>query len=147
MNESTKTNNRPPRWFMKLFTRLNVFVYQVSGGRMMNKLAGMPILLVEMTGAKSGKKRTIPLMYVPNGGGFILVASQGGAPKHPVWYHNLVAHPNVQITYGGETKGMVVRQATDDEKSQLWPICCQYYPPYQDYQDSTERNIPLFVCE
>jgi deazaflavin-dependent oxidoreductase (nitroreductase family) len=132
---------------LKLFTRLNVFVYQLSGGRMMNKLAGMPILLVEMTGAKSGKKRTIPLMYVPNGDGFILVASQGGAPKHPVWYHNLVAQPNVQITYGGKTKSMVVRQATDDEKSQLWPICCQYYPPYQDYQDSTERNIPLFVCE
>lgn len=113
----------------------------------MNKLAGMPIMLVEMTGAKSGQKRTIPLMYVPNGDGFLLVASQGGAPKHPVWYHNLVAHPNVKITYGGETKAMKVRRATDDEKAELWPTCCKYYPPYQEYQDRTDRNIPMFICE
>jgi len=114
---------------------------------LMNKMAGMPILLVEMKGAKSGKQRTIPLMYVPNDDGFVLVASQGGAPKNPVWYNNLVAYPDVRITFGGQTKAMRVRRVSDEEKAQLWPVCCEYYPPYQDYQTRTDRNIPVFVCE
>ena len=92
---NTKTGALPPRWVLKLFTKVNVIVYKLTRGRLMNKLSGMPILLVEMKGARSGKKRTIPLMYVPHGDGFLLVASQGGAPKHPVWYHNLVAYPDV----------------------------------------------------
>ncbi len=113
----------------------------------MNQLSGLPILLVEMTGAKSGKARTIPLMYVPNDNGFVLVASQGGAPRHPVWYHNLVAHPKVRITFAGKTKEMVVREVVDQEKAELWKICCRYYPPYQEYQDRTDRVIPVFICE
>ena len=113
----------------------------------MNQLSGMPILLVEMTGVKSGRTRTIPLMCVPNGEGFALVASQGGAPRHPVWYHNLVAKPDVRITYAGQTKEMTVREVFDQEKTEIWEICCQYYPPYQAYQDRTDRKIPVFVCE
>ncbi len=136
----------PPRWLLKLMTKINVFVYRNSGGRWMNKLAGMPILLVEMTGAKSGRIVTIPLMYVPYQDGFVLVASQGGAPKNPVWYHNLVKDPNVRITYDGRTVPMTAKLATDDEKAEVWPICCEYYPPYQEYQDRTERNIPVFIC-
>ena len=149
MNDQKETggDSPPPRWLLKLFTKLNVVVYKLSGGRLMNKLSGMPILLVEMKGAKSGKLRTIPLMYVPNGDGFLLVASQGGAPKHPVWYHNLVAHPDVRITFGGQIKALSVRQASEEEKAQLWPICCEYYPPYADYQTRTDRKIPVFVCE
>lgn len=142
----TGAGGPPPRWVMKLFTRLNVIVYKLSGGRLMNKLAGMPIVLVEMKGARSGKVRTIPLMYVPHDQGFVLVASQGGAPRHPVWYHNLVAHPEVRITYEGKTTDMVARRAGAEEKAQLWPTCVEYYPPYQDYQNLTKRDIPLFVC-
>lgn len=136
----------PPRWLLKLVTKINVFVYKNSNGRCMNKLAGMPILLVEMTGAKSGRTITIPLMYVPYKDGFVLVASQGGAPKHPVWYHNLVKHPAVRITYDGKTTPMTARLATDEEKAEVWPTCCEYYPPYQEYQDRTDRNIPVFIC-
>jgi deazaflavin-dependent oxidoreductase (nitroreductase family) len=149
MSEEVTTNDDapPPRWVLKLFTKVNVIVYKLSAGRWMNKLAGMPILLVEMKGARSGKNRTIPLMYVPHGDGFLLVASQGGAPKHPVWYHNLVAYPDVRITFGGQTKPMKARRVSDEEKAQLWPVCCEYYPPYQDYQDRTGRNIPVFLCE
>ena len=88
----------PPRWLLKLMTKINVFVYKNSGGRRMNKLAGMPILLVEMTGAKSDRTITIPLMHVPYGDGFVLVASQGGAPTHPVWYHNLDKNPQIRVT-------------------------------------------------
>jgi len=141
------TARLPPRWLLKLFTKINVVVYKLSAGRLMNQLSGMPILLVEMTGVKSGRTRTIPLMCVPNGEGFALVASQGGAPRHPVWYHNLVAKPDVRITYAGQTKEMTVREVFDQEKTEIWEICCQYYPPYQAYQDRTDRKIPVFVCE
>tara|TARA_B110000881_G_scaffold169845_1_gene153406 strand:+ start:355 stop:801 length:447 start_codon:yes stop_codon:yes gene_type:complete len=148
MSEQKNTSNDPPpRWVLKLFTKVNVIVYKLTGGRLMGKLSGMPILLVEMKGARSGKKRTIPLMCVPHGDGFLLVASQGGAPKHPVWYHNLVAYPDVRITFGGQTRPMNSRRVLDEEKAQLWPICCEYYPPYQDYQARTDRNIPVFLCE
>ncbi|MBO6557420.1 MAG: nitroreductase family deazaflavin-dependent oxidoreductase [Pseudomonadales bacterium] len=136
----------PPRWLLKLATKINVFVYKNSGGRLMNKLAGMPILLVEMTGAKSGRTITIPLMYVPHGDGFVLVASQGGAPTHPIWFHNLVKHPQIRVTYDGKTTPMTAKLASDEEKAEVWPTCCEYYPPYQEYQDRTDRNIPVFIC-
>ena len=113
----------------------------------MNRLAGRTSLRVEMKGERSGKRRTIPLMYVPHEQGCLLVASQGGAPKNPVWFNNLVAHPDVKITYGGETKSMKARRLNHEEKQSLWPTCVEYYPPYQDYQDHTDRNIPVFLCE
>lgn len=148
MSEQRNTGNEvPPRWLLKLFTKVNVIVYKLTGGRLMGKLSGMPILLVEMKGARSGKRRTIPLMCVPHGDGFLLVASQGGAPKHPVWYHNLVAYPGVRITFGGQTRSMNARRVLEEEKAQFWPVCCEYYPPYQDYQARTDRNIPVFLCE
>jgi deazaflavin-dependent oxidoreductase (nitroreductase family) len=137
----------PPAWLLRFLTKLNVFVYKLSGGKLMAKLAGLPILLVEMTGAKSGARRTIPLMYVPHGDKFLLVASQGGAARNPVWYNNLIAYPDVKITFGGETKTMKARQLDDEEKQDVWPVCCEYYPPYQDYQTYTDRNIPVFICE
>ncbi|MBL4680842.1 MAG: nitroreductase family deazaflavin-dependent oxidoreductase [Pseudomonadales bacterium] len=136
----------PAKWLLKLFTRINVFVYRLSGGRLLNEFSGMPICLVEMTGAKSGKKRTIPLMYVPHDSGIVLVASQGGAPKNPVWYNNLVANPEVRITEGGVTKDLTAREVNDTEKAILWPTCVKFYPPYQDYQKRTSRNIPVFLC-
>ena len=152
MSDSTKAPERdkgapPPRWVLKAFTRFNVFVYKLSGGRLMNELSGMPIVLVEMTGAKSGKHKTIPLMYVPHESGFILVASQGGAPKHPLWYHNLIKHPEIIITYDGKARKCTARRVSDEEKAQLWPTCVEYYPPYQDYQERTDRNIPVFLCQ
>ena len=124
-----------------------VLIYKASGGRLMNKMAGMPIVLVEMTGASSGRRRTIPLMSVPYGAGFVLVASQGGAPKNPVWYRNLVKDPSVRITYEGSTTQMTARCLDESEKAEVWPTCVEYYPPYQDYQDRTDRQIPVFLCE
>jgi F420H(2)-dependent quinone reductase len=137
----------PPRWLLKTFTRINVIVYKLSGGRLMNELEGMPIVLVTMKGAKSGRTRTIPLMYVPHEKGFILVASQGGMPKNPVWYHNLVKNPDIEITHGGETRALTARRVDEEEKAALWPICVEYYPPYADYQKRTDRQIPVFLCE
>jgi deazaflavin-dependent oxidoreductase (nitroreductase family) len=146
--QSTDEHGKPPpRWVLKLFTKINVFVYKLSGGRLMNKLSGMPIVVITMTGAKSGRRKTIPLMYVPHDQGFILVASQGGAPKHPAWYYNLVKYPQIDITYDGQTRKFTARQVDDEEKAALWPTCVEYYPPYDQYQKRTERNIPVFLCE
>lgn len=137
----------PPHWVLKIFTKINVFVYKLSGGRLMNKLDGMPIVLVTMKGARSGRTITIPLMYVPHERGFILVASQGGAPKHPAWYHNLVKNPEIAITHEGQTRKLTARRVDEDEKTSLWPTCIEYYPPYEQYQKRTERKIPVFLCE
>ncbi len=148
MTEATEDlGSPPPRWLLKLMTRINVFVYNLSGGKLMSTLQGMKICMIEMTGAKSGMKRTIPLMYVPHEKGVVLVASQGGAPTNPVWYHNLKAHPQVKVIVDGTTRDMTARQVDDEEKVELWPTCVEYYPPYEDYQKRTERNIPVFLCE
>ncbi len=145
---ATKDPGKPiPRWFMRSFTALNVWVYRLSGGRLMSTLAGDKICLVTMTGAKSGKTRTIPLMYVPHEDGVLLVASQGGAPKHPVWYHNLEAHPDIVVEEGGRRMELRARQVSEEEKAELWPICCRFYAPYEQYQQRTDRSIPVFACE
>ncbi len=153
MTNSTETPSTadlgkpPPRWFLKAFTKFNVIVYKLSGGRLMNEFSGMPIILVKMKGAKSGKMKTIPLMHVPHDKGVILVASQGGAPKNPVWYHNLIKYPEVEVTQGGQTTKLTARRVNDEEKAELWPTCVKYYPPYEQYQKRTDRNIPVFLCE
>ena len=136
-----------PRWFLKAFTRLHLGLYRLTGGRMFNRLGGYEICLVTMTGAKSGRRRTIPLMYIAHGDGVLLVASQGGAPTHPLWYHNLVAHPDIEVEQGGRRTKLRARVASHDEKAELWPICVEHYRPYDDYQKRTARDIPVFVCE
>jgi len=145
--EKVEAGPAMPRGFLKAFTRLNVWVYRASGGRLMNKLAGDPICLVTMTGASSGRRRTIPLMYVPYRDGVLLVASQGGAPRHPVWYHNLVAHPDVLVQQGGHTLRLRARVLNGEEREAAWPVCVEHYAPYADYQQRTNREIPVFYCE
>ena len=149
MTNAPKTELGPiaPTWVVKAMTRLNLFVYGLTNGRMMNTLGGYPICLVEMTGAKSGKKRTIPVMYCPDGDDVLVVASMGGAPKNPAWYGNLVAHPDVTIIQGGTVRKMRARQLSGDEREAAWPVCATYYPPYDEYQVRTNREIPVFRCE
>ena len=136
-----------PLWFLKLFTRVNLWVYRLSRGRLTNRLAGNPICLVTMIGARSGKRRTVPLMYVPYQNGILLVASQGGAPKHPGWYHNLVAHPDVIVEEGGARRELRARALQGEERDHAWPVCVERYPPYAEYQQRTRREIPVFYCE
>ena len=144
---STSTGTPPPRWLFKAVTRLHVFLNRLTGGRLFNTLGGDDVCFVTMKGAKSGRTLTIPLMYVPYREGLLLVASQGGAPKHPAWYHNLVKNPQIEITHGGRTLKLTARRVDEDEKAALWPTCCEYYPPYDQYQKRTERQIPVFLCE
>ena len=148
-NEDNRSEQGPvmPRWFLKTMTRINVLVYRASNGRLMNTLAGDPICLVEMTGVRSGRTRTIPLMYVPDGDDILLVGSQGGAPTNPLWVNNLLAHPDISITQGGQVRAMRARQLAGEERTAAWPICVQHYGPYADYQLRTQREIPVFRCE
>ncbi len=133
--------------FMRFFTGLNVLAYSWSGGRLMNRFGGGDVCLVRMTGAKSGKEKEIPLMYVPYNYGVILVASMAGAPKHPTWYYNLLAHPEIEVSVHGRKMKLVARRATDAEKAEVWPLCCGHYADFDLYQRRTSRNIPVFICE
>jgi len=136
----------PPRWVLKTMTRVYVFLHRLSGGRLFNRLAGDEVCFVTMTGARSGRRLTVPLMYVPYEGGVLLVASQGGAPKNPVWYGNLVKHPHIEVRHRNQRMQLEARLASPEEKPALWPICDRYYAPYADYRKRTPRDIPIFVC-
>ncbi|MCP5067193.1 MAG: nitroreductase family deazaflavin-dependent oxidoreductase [bacterium] len=137
----------PPRFILKAMTRTHVFLHKLSGGRLFNTLSGDDVCFVTMTGAKSGRRLTIPLMYVPYEAGVLLVASQGGAPKNPVWYGNLVKTPDIEVSHRGRNMQLRARLATADEKPALWPICDRRYEPYAEYRERTTRDIPIFVCE
>ena len=137
----------PPRWLLKTVTRLHVLLHRLSGGRLFNRLGGDEVCFVTMKGAKSGRRITIPLMYVPYEKGVLLVASQGGAPRNPVWYHNLVAHPEIEVEHRGRSMKLRARLAGPDEKPALWPICDRHYAPYAEYRTRTSRDIPIFVCK
>ena len=127
-----------------------VELYEGSGGTQGLTLrdTGLPVIIVTNRGRKTGAIRKTPLMRVVDGDSYILVATQGGAPKHPVWYHNLKADPQVEIRDQTEVYSMRVREVVEaGERRRLWDIAVEAYPPYQDYQDKTNRVIPVFVAE
>ena len=125
-----------------------VELYEKSGGTKGSTLKGLPVIIVTHRGRKTGAIRKTPLMRVVDGDSYVLVASMGGAPKHPVWYHNLKAEPNVEIRDETVVHSMRVREVVDfDEKQRLWGIAVEAYPPYQEYQDKTDRVIPVFIAE
>ena len=127
-----------------------VKLYEGSGGTdgLTLRDTGLPVIIVTHRGRKTGATRKTPLMRAVDGSSYILVASQGGAPNHPNWYHNLKAEPNVEIRDETEVYSMRVREVVDPiEKQRLWEIAVQAYPPYQEYQERTNRIIPVFVAE
>ncbi len=109
---------------------------------------GLPVIIVTNRGWKTGAVRKTPLMRAVDGNSYILVASKGGAPEHPLWYHNLKAEPNVEIRDGADVYSMQVREVEDSaERQRLWDIAVAAFPPYQEYQDKTDRVIPVFIAE
>jgi deazaflavin-dependent oxidoreductase (nitroreductase family) len=127
-----------------------VELYESSGGTEGTTLldTGLPVIIVTNRGWKTGAIRKTPLMRVADGKNYVLIASQGGAPKHPLWYHNLKADPNVQIQDKAEVYQMRVREVVDaEERKRLWKLAVEAYPPYQDYQERTDRVIPVLVAE
>lgn len=132
---------------MGLYSKLNVCVYRLSFGRLMNTaMGGYPICIVTLKGRKSGRKRRIPLIHVAHGTDEILVGSQAGLDRDPIWTRNLLAHPDISITYAGQSRRFRARQLSDEEKRSLWPYLCRIYPAYDEYQARTDRNIPVFRC-
>jgi deazaflavin-dependent oxidoreductase (nitroreductase family) len=134
----------PAKW-----VRDQVEAYESSAGQRANTLrdTGLPVIIVTTRGNKSGKIRKTPLMRVEHDGEYLLVASQGGSPTHPVWYHNLTADPAaVTLQDGPEPFDVTVRELSGDERAAWWERAVAAYPPYADYQVKTERLIPVLLA-
>ncbi|MBH1935839.1 nitroreductase family deazaflavin-dependent oxidoreductase [Streptomyces sp. AV19] len=131
------------------WVRDQVEKYESSGGTEGTTLrdTGLPVVILTTRGARSGKIRKSPLMRVEHDGRYAVVASLGGAPKHPVWYHNVVADPRVELQDGTVRQDMRAREVTGDEKAQWWERAVAAFPDYADYQRKTDRTIPVFVLE
>jgi F420H(2)-dependent quinone reductase len=132
----------PSEWAAK-----QVAEFEASGGSRGNTMRGMPVIILTTRGAKTGKIRKTPLMRVENEGRYAVVASLGGAPKHPVWYYNVKANPHVELQDGPVKQDMIAREVTGDEKAKWWEVAVDAYPDYADYQRKTDRQIPVFVLE
>jgi F420H(2)-dependent quinone reductase len=125
--------------------RDQVELFESSGGQRGATMAGLPIIVLTSVGAKSGKLRKTPLMRVEHDGRYAVVASMGGAPKHPVWYFNIRKTARVELQDGAVKREYIAHEATGDEKTEWWAKAVEAYPPYADYQTKTSRQIPLFV--
>ena len=123
-------------------------IYRATNGKVGHRFPGAPpMLLLDHVGAKSGQRRTSPLVYVRDGDDLVLVASKGGNPKHPSWFHNLKANPETTVQVGSEKIGVRARVASDAERERLWPMAVRTYGGYTEYQQRTDRKIPLVVLE
>ncbi|MBJ8341703.1 nitroreductase family deazaflavin-dependent oxidoreductase [Antrihabitans sp. YC3-6] len=127
------------------WARKQAETFEQSGGTKANTLQGVPIILLTTKGAKSGKLRKTPLMRVEHEGEYAVVASLGGAPKHPVWYHNIVAEPLVELQDGPTKRDYNAREVHGDEKATWWERAAEVWPDYNEYQKKTDREIPIFV--
>ncbi|MFD7502992.1 nitroreductase family deazaflavin-dependent oxidoreductase [Streptomyces sp. NPDC059850] len=132
----------PTQW-----VRDQVELIESSGGTEGTTMRGMPVIVLTSRGAKSGKIRKTPLMRVEHEGSYAAVASLGGAPKHPVWYHNVLADPRVELRDGTELRDMTAREVTGEEKARWWRRAVEAFPNYAEYQEKTTRDIPVFVLE
>jgi F420H(2)-dependent quinone reductase len=128
-------------------SRKQVELYESTGGRQGGDLRGRPIIVLTSVGARTGRLRKTPLMRVEHDGAYAVVASLGGAPCHPVWYHNLRAHPRVELQDGDVKREYVAREVTGDEKAIWWERAVATWPDYARYQSRTRREIPVFVLE
>jgi deazaflavin-dependent oxidoreductase (nitroreductase family) len=127
------------------WARAQAELFEATNGAEGAELRGMPIIVLTSVGAKSGLLRKTALMRVEHDGEYAVVASLGGAPKHPVWYFNLLKNPNVELQDGAVKREFVAREITGDEKATWWRRAVAAYPPYADYQEKTERQIPVFL--
>ena len=127
---------------------LHTTIYKATGGRIGHSFPGAPsTLLLDHVGARSGKERTTPLTYFRDGEDLVIVASKGGYPKNPAWYHNLRANPDTTVQLGTEHRPVHARVADPQERKRLWPKAIETYGGYRDYQERTGREIPLVILE
>lgn len=136
-----------------VMSRANVRLYRATGGRIGGKWRigsafrrPVPVCLLTTTGRKSGRARVSPLLYLPDGDRIVVVASQGGLPKNPMWYLNIRANPEVTVQIGGTVRPMCARVADADERAALWPRLVELYADFENYQSWTDREIPVVIC-
>ena len=119
--------------------------FRANGGKVGGQFAGAPMILVHHLGARSGTERVTPLAYVPDGDRILIVASKAGAPTNPDWYHNLKAHPRIEVEVGSERFPVTAEELSPAERAEKWPMITAAAPGYADYQKHTDRVIPVFV--
>lgn len=127
---------------------IHTWLYRASGGRIGHTIPGVggKMALLDHVGARSGKRRTAPLLYFADGADVVVIASKGGFPRHPAWYHNLRANPDTTVQLGGERRAVHARVATAEERERLWPVAESLWPGYADYRaHSKDREIPLVI--
>ena len=133
---------------IELFWRWHPRIYRATGGRVLGQLAGLPVLLLETVGRRSGERRETALTYLPDAEDrFVVIASVLGEPRHPAWYLNLVADPNVAITVGRHRFAVVARDAEGEERERIWDALVARSPDYATYRTRTDRRIPVVVLE
>lgn len=142
MSEHADYAPSPSKW-----VRDQVELYESSGGTRGTTLREMPVIVMTMRGARSGKIRKVPVMRVEHDGSYAAVASKGGAPDNPVWYRNLVASPDVEVQDGTRRVAMRAREISGDERALWWRRALEAYPDYAGYAEKTDRLIPVFVLE
>jgi len=149
MSETTETAKQGLgaglRTVMKFALTMHCRLYRVSNGRFGGKVRGAPVLLLTTTGRKTGQPRTWPVAYLADGADLIIIASAGGQPRHPAWYLNLRATPQVTVQVGARTQPMVARVTAGDERAQLWARVVRAYPAFAGYERKTTRQIPVVV--
>lgn len=131
----------------RAWVREHVAAIEEAGDTRATSMNGLPIVVMTMRGAKSGKIRKVPVMRVEHDGRYVAVASQGGAPENPGWYHNLVARPDIELRDGTEVIPVRARELEGEERYEWWLRAVEAFPPYADYQVRTQRQIPVFLLE
>jgi F420H(2)-dependent quinone reductase len=149
-NNSETTGRRQSKLSIavqNMLTAIHIFLYRSTRGAIGGRMLNSPVLLLNTKGRKTGKPWTVPLLYLADGDDLVLVASNGGVPKHPGWYLNLQANPDVEIEIMDAKKQVTARTATPEEKQRLWPLVVAMYPGYARYQTITDRDIPLVLLQ
>jgi deazaflavin-dependent oxidoreductase (nitroreductase family) len=130
---------------VELFWKVHPWLYRISGGRVLGKLAGMKVLLLTTTGAKSGAQRTTALTYLEADGGYVVIGSFLGEPRHPAWVHNLRANPRASVQVGARELAVSAREAHGEERARMWQQLVAVQPDYRAYETRTDREIPVVV--
>jgi deazaflavin-dependent oxidoreductase (nitroreductase family) len=135
----------PGKTMMRMISGTHEFWYRLSGGLIGGRVGGLPILLLTTTGRKSGKKRTMPLVYLQDGDDIVIIASNGGSDRHPAWWLNLKDKPEAEVQVGRDAKSVTAEKATGEERDRLWRQVVEMYKGYDEYRQMTEREIPVVI--
>ena len=145
MAEVAYARERARRFLIRALSRIHARVYRISGGHLLDRLAGMPVLLLTTTGRRAGKPRTATLTYFRDGGELVVIGSFGGSDLPPAWWLNLQRDPQASVLIGQKTFKVTARAATPEEQHRLWPLVTETHPGYARYQERTTRPIPIVL--